>query len=65
MKIFDESAFPLGAHFNLPKSGTVFRSAPATADFMANKTAHGHADDLISTLYLAFAGRGAFRPGDE
>ena len=35
--------------------------APASADFLA-KAAHGLADDLLSTLYLAFTGRVLMAP---
>jgi len=35
--------------------------APASADFMA-KAAQGLADDLLSTLYLAFSGRVLMAP---
>jgi len=52
-EIFDESQFPLGAHITLAERGELLVVAPASADFMA-KAAHGLADDLLSTLYLAF-----------
>lgn len=61
IKSFDESSFPLGAHIQLAQKAELFCVAPATADFMA-KTAQGHADDLLSTLYLAFAGKVLFAP---
>jgi phosphopantothenoylcysteine decarboxylase/phosphopantothenate--cysteine ligase len=40
------------AHIDLSRKATAILIAPATADFMA-KIAHGHADDLLSTLCLA------------
>ena len=55
-KVFDESQFPLGAHIALAERAELLVVAPASADFLA-KAAHGLADDLLSTLYLAFAGR--------
>lgn len=54
-KIFDPAAFPLGAHITLAERAQLLCIAPATADFLA-KAAHGSADDLLSTLYLAFEG---------
>lgn len=53
-KVFD-SAFPLGAHIELAQRGKLLCIAPASADLLA-KTAHGIADDLVSTLYLGFTG---------
>jgi phosphopantothenoylcysteine decarboxylase/phosphopantothenate--cysteine ligase len=52
-EIFDEAQFPLGAHIALAERGELLVVAPASADFLA-KAAHGRADDLLSTLYLAF-----------
>ncbi len=40
-----------GEHIGLAKRAELFVIAPATADFIA-KLAHGHADDLVSTLAL-------------
>src|SRR5439155_7423713 len=54
--VFEESQFPLGAHIALAERAELLVVAPASADFLA-KAAHGLADDLLSTLYLAFAGR--------
>lgn len=51
--VFDEQSFPLGAHITLAERGELLVVAPASADFLA-KAAHGLADDLLSTLYLAF-----------
>jgi phosphopantothenoylcysteine decarboxylase len=53
--VFEPDLFPLGAHIVLAQRAELFCIAPATADFLA-KAAHGLADDLVSTLYLAFAG---------
>jgi phosphopantothenoylcysteine synthetase/decarboxylase len=60
-EIFDDAQFPLGAHITLAERAKVLVVAPASADFMA-KAAHGHASDLLSTLYLAFTGRVLFAP---
>jgi phosphopantothenoylcysteine decarboxylase/phosphopantothenate--cysteine ligase len=54
--MFDNSEFPLGAHIGLAERAKLLVVAPATADFLA-KAAHGLADDLLSTLYLAFKGK--------
>ncbi len=53
--LFDDPAFPLGAHIELARRAEVMCVAPATANFLA-KSAVGLADDLLSTLYLAFKG---------
>src|SRR5438874_6059079 len=53
-EMFDERQFPLGAHITLAEAELLV-VAPASADFLA-KTAHGVADDLLATLYLAFNG---------
>ena len=53
--IFDEAQFPLGAHITLAERAQLLVVAPASADFLA-KAAHGLADDLLATLYLAFKG---------
>ena len=52
--VFD-SRFPLGAHIELSRRADLLVFAPATADLLF-KMAHGAADDLLSTLYLAFEG---------
>lgn len=54
-EVFDEQASPLGAHIELAERAKLLCVAPATANFLA-KAAHGVADDLLSTLYLAFSG---------
>ncbi len=55
-EIFDDAAHPLGAHIAFAERADLFCVAPATANFMA-KAANGLADDLVSTLYLAFPGK--------
>jgi phosphopantothenoylcysteine decarboxylase len=55
-RVFDNAQFPLGAHIELAERSELLLVAPASADFLA-KAAQGHADDLLSTLYLAFSGR--------
>jgi len=52
---FNDPRYPLGAHIELARQAAVLCVAPATANFLA-KAAHGLADDLLSTLYLAFSG---------
>jgi len=54
-EVFDQESSPLGAHIELAERAELYCIAPATANFLA-KAAHGLADDLASTLYLAFAG---------
>ena len=44
-----------GEHIGLARRAELMIVAPATADFLA-KAAHGHADDLLTTLLLAFTG---------
>jgi phosphopantothenoylcysteine decarboxylase/phosphopantothenate--cysteine ligase len=53
--VFQPDQFPLGAHIELARRAELLVVAPATADFLA-KAAVGLADDLLSTLYLAFSG---------
>jgi phosphopantothenoylcysteine decarboxylase len=55
VEMFDPRRFPLGAHIGLAEQGELLVVAPATADFLA-KAALGLADDLLSTLLLAFEG---------
>jgi phosphopantothenoylcysteine decarboxylase/phosphopantothenate--cysteine ligase len=50
---FDDSQHPLGAHIELAEKKDLLVVAPASANFLA-KAAQGLADDLLSTLYLAF-----------
>lgn len=54
-RLFAPQAYPLGAHIELAARAELLCVAPATANFLA-KTAHGVADDLLSTLYLSFVG---------
>ena len=53
--VFDQPETPLGSHIQLAEKAALLCVAPATANFLA-KAAHGIADDLLSTLYLSFAG---------
>jgi phosphopantothenoylcysteine decarboxylase len=46
---------PLGAHITLAARAQLLCVAPATANFLAS-AAGGLANDLLSTLYLAFTG---------
>ena len=50
--LFDLTAEAEMGHIELSRSADLIVVAPATADLMA-KMAHGHADDLASTLLLA------------
>lgn len=59
-RVFDHR-YPLGAHIELARMAKLLVVAPATANFLA-KTAHGAADDLLSTLYLSFTGPVIFAP---
>ncbi len=52
--VFDEAGMPLGPHIELADAALLC-VAPATANFLA-QAAHGNANDLLSTLTLAFAG---------
>jgi phosphopantothenoylcysteine decarboxylase/phosphopantothenate--cysteine ligase len=52
---FGDPDYPLGAHIELARRAEVLCVAPATANFLA-KAAVGLADDLLSTLYMAFKG---------
>ena len=60
-EIFDENQFPLGAHIALAERAELLVVAPASAAFLA-KAAQGLADDLLSTLYLAFSGKVLMAP---
>ena len=51
--LFDDPQHPLGAHIELAEKKDLLVVAPASANFLA-KAAQGTADDLLSTLYLAF-----------
>ena len=52
--LYDDS-FSLGAHIEIARDSDLMCVVPATANFLG-KAAGGIADDLISTLYLCFAG---------
>ena len=52
--MFADALYPLGAHIELAERGELLVVAPATANFIA-KAVYGLADDLLSTLYLAFS----------
>ncbi|MBM4000572.1 MAG: phosphopantothenoylcysteine decarboxylase [Planctomycetes bacterium] len=54
-RVFDVPHAPLGPHVELARWGELLCIAPATANFLA-KAASGLADDLLSTVYLAFQG---------
>lgn len=53
--VFEPGIYPLGAHIELAEKADLICIAPCTANVMA-KAAHGLADDLLSTLLLAFTG---------
>lgn len=55
LEAFGNPDHPLGAHISLAERGELLCVAPATANFLA-KAAQGLADDLLSTLWLAFSG---------
>jgi len=54
-RLFSPREHPLGEHIGLSRRAKLLVVAPASADCLA-KFAHGIADDLLSTLYLAFTG---------
>jgi phosphopantothenoylcysteine decarboxylase/phosphopantothenate--cysteine ligase len=54
-RLFDAQRFPLGAHIELAQRAELLCVAPASADFLA-RCACGMADDLLTTLILAFEG---------
>lgn len=60
-EIFDPQHYPLGVHIELAAKAQVLCVAPATANLLA-KAAGGFADDLLSTLLLAFKGRVLLAP---
>jgi len=53
--LFAPREHPLGEHIGLARRAELLVVAPASADSMA-KFANGLADDLLTTLYLAFTG---------
>lgn len=52
---FDMQDHPLGPHIELARQADLVCVAPVTADLLA-KLAQGHADDLLTTMLLAFEG---------
>jgi phosphopantothenoylcysteine decarboxylase/phosphopantothenate--cysteine ligase len=54
-QLFSPREHPMGEHIGLAQRAKLLVVAPATADCLA-KFALGLADDLLSTLYLAFTG---------
>lgn len=54
-ELFDPR-FPLGAHIELARWADLLVVAPASVNFFA-KAATGIADDLLSTLYMAYPGQ--------
>ena len=60
-QLFGDQQFPLGAHISLAEGQDLLVICPATANFLA-KAAGGMADDLLSTLYLAFPGQVLMAP---
>lgn len=54
-KMFAPVEHPLGEHIGLAQRAELLVVAPASANCLG-KFAHGLADDLLSTLYLAFTG---------
>lgn len=59
--LFSPTAEAAMGHIQLARWADVILIAPATADFIA-KLAHGHADDLLSTLCLATTATVAIAP---
>jgi len=59
--LLDEAAEAAMGHIELARWADLLLIAPATADMMA-KMAHGLADDLLSTLYLATEAAVAIAP---
>ena len=48
-------------HIAVAQQNKILVVAPATADLLA-RFAHGHADDFLTTLYLAFTGKVVLAP---
>lgn len=57
----DETLSSAVEHISVARENEVLLVAPATADILA-KFAHGHANDFLTTTYLAFTGRVALAP---
>lgn len=55
IELLSDPAYPLGAHVELAAEAQLLCVAPATADYLS-KVAHGQADDLLTTLTLAYTG---------
>ncbi len=58
-EMFDQEGYV--THISLTEIADMFVVAPATANFLA-KAANGIADDMLSTMYLAFKGKCFFVP---
>ena len=58
---FEPKTNPLGAHITLSQQAELMCVVPCTANFLG-KAAHGIADDLLSTTYLAFDGKVMLAP---
>ena len=54
-QLLGDNEYPLGAHVELATKSSLLCVAPATADYLS-KVAHGQADDVLTTLSLAFTG---------
>ncbi len=54
-RVFSDKEFPLGPHIELARKAQLLCVAPATANYIG-QSAHGLADDLLSTLTLSFVG---------
>ena len=52
MDLFKPDEHFIGEHIGLARNAEILVIAPATADVL-DKLAHGHADDLLSTLALS------------
>lgn len=61
MALFDEAAEAAMSHIELARWADLLLVAPASADIIA-KFANGLADDLLSTLYLAYDGSTVLAP---
>lgn len=56
-----DADYPLGPHIELARRAKLLCVAPASANFLG-KAANGIADDLLSTLWLAFQGTTLIAP---
>jgi phosphopantothenoylcysteine decarboxylase/phosphopantothenate--cysteine ligase len=57
----DETLSSAVEHISVARENEILLVAPATADILA-RFAHGHANDFLTTTYLAFTGRVALAP---